>query len=438
MVQSTHPTAVTPSLTSKSSQHLLDASVGAPIASVASISASHTVIQPVLHSGATVIDNYMSAQNKSSAAVFGKIGGLPHMTTSTDPVCKSATNLVSREPIEILPDYMPHLKRPETKITFKGPVVFPILKSLCVNGNNDEFNVDECGAFKPLDTTIEAKTTATNPFRQVASLPIDNISDDKQSDDSNQTEEEIEILDKDKENDKHLTSPVPSPVNGLVTLKTTGAVRPRTLSLRTNNQLVSSTLVSPDTPRPNKSCVQLFMNGHSYSRIGLKVTPRPVYCTIYKTQPMFIQQETDPTLSMYSNWAVSPLASEDVMNLAPPPVVLGLYDSRLKQRSDSMVIASAGKNELNSTHSSYWQFRKSDEEKENLKELIVKLREDLGESPEEVYRKLSEEVSASSAFSGDTDSDGGEVGPPKRVRIFEGIYNQMIRYSLIFTAIVLF
>ena len=355
---------------------------------------------------------------------------VPHMTTSTEPVIKSATDLVRREPIEILPDYMPHLKRPETKVTFKGPLLFPILKNLCANGNNTDFSVDECDTFKPLDTTTSnTKTSTTCAFKQVASLPIDKTNDDKSSDKSNEMEEEIEILDKDKENEKLLT-PVSSPANGLVTLKTTGAVRPKTLSLRTNNQLVSSTLVSPDTPRPNKSCVQLFMNGHAYSRIGLKVTPRPVYCTIYSTQPMYATQGNDPTLSMYSNWATSPLAAEDVMNIAPPPVVLGLYDSRLKQRSDSMVIASAGKTDLNSTHSSYWQFRKSDEEKENLKELIVKLREDLGESPEEVYRKLSEEASAGSAFSGDTDSDGGDVGPPKRVRIFEGIYYAIILYSL--------
>lgn len=420
MVQSTHST-VSPSLTSKSNESL-DASVGAPITSLPSICSSHTVIQPVLHSGATVIDNYLSQQNKCIPMNVRCGQSTPHMTTTTEPVLKKADDLVNRVPIEILADYLPHLKRPETKITFKGPIVFPILKNLSTNETNNEFTVDECETFKPIDPNFnENKTTNTSAFRQVASLPTQYTNSDKISDDFDENHEEIEILDKDKENNKQLI-PISSPINGLVFPKTTGAVRPRTLSLRTNNgsNLISSTLVSPDTPRPNKTCVELFMNGHAYSRIGLKVTPRPVYCTIYKTQPMFVQQETDSNLSMYSNWTISPLAAEDVMNLAPPPVVLGLYDSRLKQRTDSMVISSAGKTDLNSTHSSYWQFRKSDDEKENIKQLILKLREDIGENVEEVYRKISEEVSASSAFSGDTDSDGGDVGPPKRVRIFEG------------------
>ncbi|CAG2163324.1 unnamed protein product, partial [Oppiella nova] len=435
-----------PIFTTKSSPQL----TGPATAALPIISSSHisSVIQPVLHSGATVIENnYRFPSHQSIPICYDNAsGGRSHtqMTTTTQPVLNTyGTDLVNagaRTPIEMLPAYMPHLQRPQATITFKGPIVFPVLKDQLANGTNIEFTVDD-EYYNSSDSSFpspERKTSATttDKYRQVASQPALDTND---SDASNETEdaidEEMEVLDKDKENDKEVIR-VLSPVNGLVVPKTTGAIRPTTLSLRSNNgsNLVSSILVSPDTPRSNKTCVETYMSGHAYSRIGHKVKPRPVYCTIYKTQPMFVQQETDPHLSMYSNWTTSPLTTDDVMNLATPPVVLGLYDSRDKHRVDSMVMTSPSKTELNSTHSSYWRFRRSDDEKENLKDVIARLREDVGESAEQVYRKLSEEVSASSAYSGDTDSDGGangDAGPPKRVRIFEGGFKSNEDYTYV-------
>jgi len=329
-------------------------------------------------------------------------------TTQPQPVNKCGP---SQARIEILPAYLPHLQKPNTKITFKGPIVFPVLNNLYSNGTHHEFAVDDVGSFKLNENLTQRKTST--PFKQVASLPEDTTKSDNHSD----TDDDLEA----KEDEKEVTA-VSTAANGLVLPKTTLAVRPKTLSLRTNaSNLISSTLISPDTPRPNKTCSQLYMNGQAYTNISLKVTTRPTYCCIYRAQPMFIKQEADPGLSMYSNWKSNPLPADDVLNLASPPVIMGLYDSRAKQRADSMLITSAGKTDLNSTHSSYWQFRKSDDEKDSLNQMIAKLREDIGENVEDAYRKLSEEVSASSAYSGDTDSDGGDVGPPKRVRIFEGI-----------------
>ncbi|CAG2107176.1 unnamed protein product, partial [Medioppia subpectinata] len=443
-----------PIFTTKSNHHSLGSAsiTSATAAAVASqlpitISSSHTVIQPVLHSGATVIENNYLFRNKSIPICIDTVndGHRPTptqmSTTTTQPVPTCGSDLVtSRIPLEILPAYLPHLQRPQAKITFKGPIVFPVLQNQLDNGTNLEFTVDDQRSESGYSSSSpERKTSAstTCAFKQVASLPMtsDTIGNTSaiSSHKVDETDEEIEILDKDKENDKELLR-LSSPVNGLVLPKTTGAVRPNTLSLRTNNgsNLVSSTLVSPDTPRPNKTCVQLYMNGHAYSGIGLKVTPRPVYCTIYKTQPMFVQQETDPNLSMYSNWTTSPLAVEDVMNMAEAPVVLGLYDSRCKHRTDSMLVTSASKADLNSTHSSYWGFRRSDEEKENLKDAIARLREDVGESAEQqaqVFRKISQ-MSASSAYTGDSDSDG-EAGPPKRVRIFEGGFKSNEDYTYV-------
>ncbi len=336
----------------------------------------------------------------------------PSVQAKPQPVNKCGSNLV-RQSIEILPAYLPHLNKPNTKISFKGPISFPVLKNLYSNGTNLEFTVDDVGSFKPNETPTERNRS--NPFKQVASLPQDNTHLDENND--NTDDEDIQIIDKDK--DKEETA-VSTAANGLVVPKTTAAVRPRTLALRTNAScLISSTLISPDTPRPDKTCVQLYINGHAYTNIALKVTTRPTFCCIYRAQPMFITQEANPGLSMYSNYETIPLPADDIFNLATPRVVMGLYDSRNKHRSDSMLIVSAGKSDLNSTHSSYWQFRKSDEEKDSLNDIIAKLRQEIGED-EEVYRKISEEVSASSAYSGDTDSDGGDVGPPKRVRIFEG------------------
>jgi hypothetical protein len=374
----------------------------------------------VLNSGATVIENFQS-HNKSIPMCFDNYNrtGSSQMTPSVQPkpqpVNKCGSNLV-RQSIEILPAYLPHLNKPNTKISFKGPISFPVLKNLHSNGTNLEFTVDDIGSFKPNETLTERNRS--NPFKQVASLPQDNTHLDENND-NNTDDEDIQIIDKNK--DKEETA-VSTAANGLILPKTTAAVRPRTLALRTNAScLISSTLISPDTPRPNKSCVQLYINGHAYTNISLKVTTRPTFCCIYRAQPMFITQEANPGLSMYSNYETIPLPPNDIFNLATPRVVMGLYDSRNKYRTDSMLIVSSGKSDLNSTHSSYWQFRKSDEEKDNLNDIISKLRQEIGEDVEEVYRKMSEEVSASSAYSGDTDSDGGDVGPPKRVRIFEGI-----------------
>jgi hypothetical protein len=93
--------------------------------------------------------------------------------------------------------------------------------------------------------------------------------------------------------------------------------------------MISSNIVSPDTPRPNKSFSQQYLNGHAYTYIGLKVSTRSTYCCIYRPQPMFVPQETSPKLSMYSNWQTSCSPVDPLVTEVSPKGILASYDSRL-------------------------------------------------------------------------------------------------------------
>lgn len=95
------------------------------------------------------------------------------------------------------------------------------------------------------------------------------------------------------------------------------------------NQLVASNLVSPDTPRPKRKYQQLFIGGNAYSNLGLKVTTRPTYCCIYRAQPMFVTQEANPQLSMYSKWKTYPVPSGDILEqVGTPHYLLSAYNSQ--------------------------------------------------------------------------------------------------------------
>ncbi|XP_065086160.1 uncharacterized protein shn isoform X2 [Ochlerotatus camptorhynchus] len=94
-------------------------------------------------------------------------------------------------------------------------------------------------------------------------------------------------------------------------------------------------LISPETPRPSKSCRELYFNGHAYTNIGLKSSTKPFYCTVNKTQPFYVQ--TQKQLSMYSNWQVHP--ENDPHPLGFKPIqVMALYDSS-QQRDHRYSIA---------------------------------------------------------------------------------------------------
>ncbi|XP_049541514.1 uncharacterized protein LOC125954899 isoform X2 [Anopheles darlingi] len=129
-------------------------------------------------------------------------------------------------------------------------------------------------------------------------------------------------------------------------LKPNKFLRPNTLPLKpgtftpkrhhgitpTNNTMP---LISPETPRPSKSCRELYFNGHAYTNIGLKSSTKPFYCTVNKTQPFYFQ--TSKKLSMYSNWQVHPENDPHPLRFSQVAVI-ALYDSN-QQRDRRYSIA---------------------------------------------------------------------------------------------------
>ncbi|KAJ8885506.1 hypothetical protein PR048_011704 [Dryococelus australis] len=62
-------------------------------------------------------------------------------------------------------------------------------------------------------------------------------------------------------------------------------------------------LVSPETPRPKKSYGQLYLNGYVFTFLTLKISTKPFFCILTRTQPMYAMQSPEnPKLSMYSDW----------------------------------------------------------------------------------------------------------------------------------------
>uniref|UniRef100_A0ABD2X0E5 C2H2-type domain-containing protein n=1 Tax=Trichogramma kaykai TaxID=54128 RepID=A0ABD2X0E5_9HYME len=116
------------------------------------------------------------------------------------------------------------------------------------------------------------------------------------------------------------------------------ASRPSTLSLDKFiiNSKVSevshvphtSTLSSPETPRPNKSYGQMFHNGHAYTYLGLKCSTRMFYCTLNRTQPMYVQHQHG--ISMYCNWKIC----EEISTTSK--YELSNYDSRNRSSNYTM------------------------------------------------------------------------------------------------------
>lgn len=69
-------------------------------------------------------------------------------------------------------------------------------------------------------------------------------------------------------------------------------------------------LISPETPRPNKSYGQLYIGGNAYTYLGLKCSTRNTFCTLHKSQPTYVPLSPEHNkVSMYSNWKVNVCAS---------------------------------------------------------------------------------------------------------------------------------
>lgn len=122
---------------------------------------------------------------------------------------------------------------------------------------------------------------------------------------------------------------------------TTLALKPGTFTPKQHHGITPTAntlpLISPETPRPSKSCVQLYLNGHAYTYLGLKSSTKPFYCTVNKPQPTYIQNQYK--LSMYSNWQIYTGNNPNMFDLSPY-AAMGLYDSRQKLGKYSLAKAS--------------------------------------------------------------------------------------------------
>ncbi|XP_064488114.1 uncharacterized protein LOC135400263 [Ornithodoros turicata] len=232
--------------------------------------------------------------------------------------------------------------------------------------------------------------------------------------------------------------------------------RPNTLALQPAS-LVGSTLVSPETPRPKKQCLQLYINGHAYTYLGLKCSTRSTYCCIYRPQPMYVPQDANPKLSMYSNWRVVP---------APPPVpgvkpetLLSLYDSRqwLHEGKQHNAVSTCSSASL-VTHSSYWLYRSRDKtasssESSESSESDSSRKQSTVSEPETDVSTMSprssavegtavseentaniihtRDDSASGLHQDSQDEDDCSGEAPKRVKIFEGGFKSNEDYTYV-------
>ncbi|KAH6927360.1 hypothetical protein HPB50_002321 [Hyalomma asiaticum] len=162
------------------------------------------------------------------------------------------------------------------------------------------------------------------------------------------------------------------------------ANRPTSLALGGGaSTLVGSTLVSPETPRPKKTCQQLYINGHAYTYLGLKCSTRSTYCCIYRPQPMYVAQEAAPPgLSMYSDWRVVPVA--DPVPGATHVRLLTHYDSRqwLHMGATRTTMSPCGAAAPLVTHSSYWLYRSRAPPKESSSEATAMESETSAASPQ--------------------------------------------------------
>lgn len=96
-------------------------------------------------------------------------------------------------------------------------------------------------------------------------------------------------------------------------------------------------LISPETPRPSKNCVQLYLNGHAYTYLGLKCSTKTFYCTVNRPQPVHFTNQHK--LSIYSNWQICAESNPHPMGLTPK-IAMSLYDSR--QRPTQATVAKLG------------------------------------------------------------------------------------------------
>ncbi|KAI1289919.1 Zinc finger protein 40 [Halotydeus destructor] len=378
-----------------------------------------------------------------------------HERMSSTMAATSAALPVTKEPVksspagqevklDILPDYMPHLSLPKTKITLNGPLMFPVLKRILAEGtDNIEFQAKAvCNAFE--------FSTEKVPLLQVATMLTEDTDEPKgREEDALQSavKESSGTGGDDKGQSVSAALTVSTTESSIREIPDVPARRPSTLQFQPPRKmsafaLIGSTLVSPDTPRPKKPSSQHLVTGQSYSFIGLKVSTRTTFCCIYRPQPMFVTQETQPKLSMYSNWQTIAV-QDDLLKELTPSELLKAYDSdvvtkRSMFRRPVIYVLSESNNtgkgrklrkdNLVTTHSSYWISRQQEKAIRERKASFVarKISSCEFDYDENNMRKISEDRTSTTSLDSDCDPSH-----PKRVRIFEGGFKSNEDYTYV-------
>lgn len=122
------------------------------------------------------------------------------------------------------------------------------------------------------------------------------------------------------------------------------ALKPSLASLKQHHGLTptmfNQVLISPDTPRVAKKYNQHMIHGNYFTYLGLKSSTKLFYCTLNKTQPVYVPHFKK--LSMYSEWRQQDTKADKLY--------VSEYDSRQKQQKYS----TAGKTTADLiVHSSY-------------------------------------------------------------------------------------
>lgn len=128
------------------------------------------------------------------------------------------------------------------------------------------------------------------------------------------------------------------------------ALKPTLAAMKTHHGLTptvfNQVLISPDTPRVAKKYNQHMMHGNYFTYLGLKSSTKSVYCTLNKTQPVYVPHFKK--LSMYSEWRQQENKSDKLY--------VSAYDSRQRQQKYS--VAGKPSSEMMVVHSSYKVSRK--------------------------------------------------------------------------------
>ncbi len=119
-------------------------------------------------------------------------------------------------------------------------------------------------------------------------------------------------------------------------------------------QAVQLTGLSPHLK--DKARVALMLLGHSYP--SLQVPSMATYCSLTKTQPMYVKQGTNHKISMYSTWRAASV-NPNPMGISSKEI-LGLYQSQMYDCEPRFQVSAITKNRSGMlTHSSYWDSEKT-------------------------------------------------------------------------------